>query len=58
MSGYYRTAYAQDFALLETRTQKAWCFPRSPSWLTRSAPGRLALSLPIRCCSAASARSH
>ena len=24
MSGYYRTAYAQDFALLETRTQKAW----------------------------------
>jgi branched-chain amino acid transport system permease protein len=24
MSGYFRTSYADDFALLETRTQKAW----------------------------------
>jgi branched-chain amino acid transport system permease protein len=24
MSGYYRTRYAEDFALLQTRTQKAW----------------------------------
>ena len=24
MSGYYRTSYAQDFALLDTRTQKVW----------------------------------
>lgn len=25
MSGYYRTQYAQDTALLDTRTQKTWC---------------------------------
>ena len=24
MSGYYRTSYAQDFALIETRAQKTW----------------------------------
>lgn len=24
MSGYFRTAYAEDFALLQTRTQKVW----------------------------------
>ncbi len=24
-SGYYRTRYSEDFALLDTRTRKAWC---------------------------------
>jgi len=26
MSGYFRTKYTQDLALLDTRTQKIWCF--------------------------------